>query len=120
MARRTARADPDGVEADALAEEGITDGVVFLQADGRRPEPWTSLGVNAFSCDPMLEAGDAWAIADTTRMNGGLQFRHALRDADDTRAFMERFHPGQAAYTVEHDVANDARTIRYLGVFPRR
>ena len=110
----------DGSLRDALVEEGITDGVVFLQADGRRSEPWSSLGVDDFSCDPMLEAGDAWAIADPTRMNGGLQFRHALRDADDTRAFMERFHPGQAAYTVEHDVANDARTIRYLGVFPSR
>ena len=108
----------DGSLRDALVDEGITDGVVFLQADGRRSEPWTALGVDAFSCDPMLEAGDAWAIADPTRMTGGLQFRHALRSADDTRAYMERFHRGQAAYVVEHDVVNDERIIRSLGGFP--
>lgn len=107
----------DGALRDRLNAEQITEGVVFLLGDGRRSEPWPALGVDRFSCDPMLEAGDAWAIADPTKMTGGIQFRHALRDPAELRAYMIRFHEGQPAYMVRHNVEDDTRTIEALGTF---
>ncbi len=107
----------DGELRDRLEAEEITEGVVFLLGEGRRPEPWPALGVERFACDPMLEAGDAWAIADPTRMTGGLQFRHALRDPADVKAYMIEFHEGQAAYLVRHNIADNTRIIEELGTF---
>ena len=110
----------DGALKERLESRGIQHGVVFLQSDGRRPMAWPNLGVDRFQCDPMLEAGDAWSMADPTRVSGGLQFRHALRDADDTEVFMLRHHPGEPAYLVRYDVKRDVRAIDFLGVFERR
>ena len=106
----------DGELRDELKAAGIEEGVVFLMADGQRSASWPALGVERFQCDPMLEAGDGWALVDPSRMRGGLQVRHALRDPADAAEFMRVNHPGVAAYLVRHDVENDARTIHALGV----
>ena len=105
---------------DTLADNGITEGVVFMKAEGRRPASWPGLGVEAFQCDPMLEAGDGWGLADPATMTGGLQIRHALPDRASTVAFMEAHHPGVQAWLVVHDVADDRRQVRALGVLAPR
>lgn len=103
-----------------LDENDIAEGVVFMKAEGRREVSWPGLGVEAFQCDPMLEAGDGWGLADPSSMNGGLQFRHALPDRASTVAFMEAHHPGVEAWLVLHDVTTDRRQVRALGVLAPR
>ena len=68
----------------------------------------------------MLEAGDGWGLADPATMTGGLQIRHALPDRASTVAFMEAHHPGVQAWLVVHDVADDRRQVRALGVLAPR
>ena len=106
--------------ANILDDNGVTDGVVFMKSEGRRAEGWPGLGVDAFQCAPMLEAGDGWGMADPTSMTGGLQVRHALPDRASTVAFMEAHHPGVEAWLVVHDVTNDRRELRSLGVLAPR
>jgi len=103
-----------------LAEQDITEGVVFMKGNGRRGVSWPGLGVEQFQCDPMLEAGDGWGSADPSSMTEGLQFRHALPDRASTVAFMEAHHPGTQSWLVIHDVTTDRRQIRTLGVLAPR
>lgn len=97
-----------------LRQQGITEGVVFLQARGRRAASWPALGVEAFTCEPMLESGDGLWLNDPNEPRGGLQVRHALPDAAQTQAYLEAHHPGEAAYLVQHDVATDTRRLLRL------
>tara|TARA_B100000530_G_scaffold272411_1_gene185071 strand:- start:267 stop:740 length:474 start_codon:yes stop_codon:yes gene_type:complete len=106
--------------AQLLEEHDVTEGVVFMKAEGRRPASWGGLGVDAFQCDPMLEAGDGWSLADPSAIQGGLQIRHALPDRVSTVAFMEAHHPGVEAWLVVHDVRSDRRQLRALGVLAPR
>jgi hypothetical protein len=106
----------DGGLAAQLEAVEVTEAVVFLQGDGVRSTSWPMLGVDVFQCDPMLEAGDGWILADPTRMQGGIQFRHALPDLEQTRVFMAEHHPGSTAWLAIHDVAADQRVLRHLGV----
>ena len=103
-----------------LDDNGISEGVVFMKAEGRRTVSWAGMGVEAFQCDPMLEAGDGWGMADPSQMSGGLQIRHALPDRESTTAFMEAYHPGAEAWLVIHDVSADHRQILALGVLAPR
>ena len=94
---------------DALAAQGFTEGVVFLHGNGHRQMDWPSLSVNDFQCTPLLEAGDGFWAQDP--LGGGLQFRHALPDAESTRAYLSHHHPGSPAILVTHDIALDERTL---------
>ena len=60
----------DGALGQLLRQQGITEGVVFLQARGRREVAWPALGVEAFVCEPMLESGDGLWLNDPTRPTG--------------------------------------------------
>lgn len=102
--------------AEAIEAEGITEAVVFMKGKGLRKSAWPALGVDVFQCDPMLESGDGWMLADPTVMTGGLQFRHALPDLETTRAFMDKYHPGAEAWLAIHDVENDLRVLKPLGI----
>ena len=97
-----------------LRQQGITEGVVFLMARGRREVSWPALGVDAFACEPMLESGDGLWLNDPNHPKGGLQLRHALPDAEQTQAYLKVHHPGEAAYLVQHDVATDTRRLLRL------
>lgn len=101
----------DGDLRAMLAENGVEEGVVFLLAKGQRSASWPALGITAFTCDPLLESGDGFALYDPTRRTGGLQVRHAPPDAESTRLYLDRFHPDAPAFLVQHDVARDARTL---------
>jgi hypothetical protein len=103
---------------DLLAEAGIDDGVVFIQGHGQRAMEWGSVGVDRFQCDPMLEAGDGWALIDPSDTRAGLQIRHALPDRETTAAFMSAHHPGRPSWIVFHDVESDDRQIKSLGILP--
>ena len=98
-----------------LKKSGVEEGVVFLRTEGTRDEAWPSMGVDQFQCDPMLKAGEGWALADPSSMTGGLQIRHALPDTEQTQRFMETYHPGSAAWVFEQDLMSDHRELRFLG-----
>jgi len=101
----------DGSLKAQLSELGIEAGVLFLDAGGERTLGWPALGVEALTCDPMLEAGDAFAWMDPSATTGGLQPRYALSDPARTRAYLDAHHPGAEAWVVEHDIAGDRRRI---------
>ena len=101
----------DGGLGDRLAALDIEEGVIFLEAGGERVVSWPALGVDALVCDPMLEAGDAFAWMNPSATTGGLQPRYALSDPGQTRAYLDLHHPGADAWVVEHDVAGDRRRI---------
>ena len=103
-----------------LKRAGVEEGVVFLQTKGTRQTAWPRVGVDTFQCDPMLKAGEGWALADPSAMNGGLQVRHALPDMEQTTRFMETFHPGVAAWVLEQDLETGARELQFLGVLGHR
>jgi len=92
------------VDGRLAAQVGRTEGVVFVQRRGTRAAAWPAVGVDAFECDPMLSAGDGMGLLDPTRTTGGLQFRHALPTAADTRAYLARRHPGAAALLWREDL----------------
>lgn len=98
----------DGELRSLLKDNGVTEGVVFLQARGNRKVAWPALGVESFTCDAMLEAGEGFALDDPTHRRGGLQVRHALPDAESTSYFLDHFHPGAPAWLVQHDIATDS------------
>jgi len=94
---------------DQLPAEG---GVLLVEGKGTRPASWPRLGVADFTCDPMLEFGDAlvfWHPVD-----GNWQPRHALADPSQTELYRQRYQPGAAAWRVVHDVSSDERTISVL------
>ena len=109
----------DGL-AELLREANVREGVVFVRGEGHRATGWPSLGVDGFRCDPMLEAGDGWGLADPSTMAGGLQIRHALPDRASTEAFMKAHHPGVEAWLVLHDISEDRRELRALGILAPR
>ena len=106
----------DGGLAEQIKAAGIQEGVVFMKGEGSRFTAWPKLGVDEFVCDPMLEAGDGWLLANPAQIQGGLQIRHALPDLEQTRAFMAAHHPGAEAWVLIHDVKADMRALRPLGV----
>ena len=101
---------------DALGGQGITDGVVFLRAEGQRAAAWPALGVDQLRCTPLLEAGDLLQTQDPLHPNAGLRVRFALDDLDATRSYMQQHHPGAAAWIILHNVQEDTREIVPLGV----
>ena len=110
--------DP-GLES-LLDQSGIEEGVVFLKGVGHRDMAWPDVGVEALRCDPMLEAGDGFALIDPNRQTGGLQVRHALSSDADLQAYMKQFHPGIPAWQVNHDVSSDTREVKALGIVAPR
>lgn len=94
----------------------IHEGVLFVDGRGRRETAWPAVGVDAFACDPMLEAGDAFLLMDPTRGAGGLQPRHDLRDPAQRSEFMSRYHPDARAWVVEHEIQQDQYRIWEIGV----
>jgi len=102
----------DGGLRARLEAHGVHDGVVFVAARGQRAAAWPALGVDAFTCDPMLEFGDAMALMDPRLPpDQGLQLRHALPDAASTALYLERHQPGRPAWLAVHDVKADAWEI---------
>jgi hypothetical protein len=99
-----------------LKRAHVEEGVVFLRTRGTHDAAWPSMGVNQFQCDPMLKAGEGWALADPSSMSGGLQIRHALPDMEQTKHFMETYHPGVAAWVLEQDLSSGRRELRSLGL----
>ncbi len=91
-------------------------GVLFVHSKGQRATSWPSLGVEAFTCDPMLEFGDALQLWDP--MNGPWQPRHALTDAAQTAEYRRRFSDGRPAFLVKHAVAADEREVVRLPPLP--
>lgn len=99
-----------------LRELGVTQGVVMMQGVKTRDVSWPSVGVAAFRCDAMLEAGDGFALQSPDAWQGDLQFRHALPDAAITREYLNALQPGAVGYVAIHDVPQD--TWRLLQVAP--
>jgi hypothetical protein len=106
--------------ARALSSQGIDEGVIFVRSEGMKSTSWPLLGVERFSCDPMLASGSAWLLAHPENPSGGLQVRHALPDLEQTRAFMAAYHPNQPAWLVIQDLNSGTRQIRALEISSRR
>lgn len=104
----------DPAVQDLLAEQGITEGVVFLGGSGDRHVSWPALGVDDFVCDATLEGGDAFALMDPTSVRGGLQFRYAPANGEAARAWLAEFQPGQPAWVLLHDISTDSRRIQVI------
>jgi len=99
---------------DALgAAGGGPEGVVLVRSRGERDVSWPWLGVDHFTCDPLLESGDLIQRTDPTRTSGGIQVRHAPPDAQ-VDAYLDRYHPGAAAWLLLHDVESDRQELRRL------
>ncbi|MFT5685225.1 MAG: hypothetical protein ACI8RZ_006174 [Myxococcota bacterium] len=99
----------DGRLVAALEASGFNEGVVFIQGSGSREMHWSSLSIDDFRCTALLESGDGFMAQDP--LGGGLEFRHALPDAESTRNYLVRHHPGSPAILVTHDIAVDERTL---------
>jgi len=97
----------DGKLEQALEAAGATEGVVFLDGTGSRKDAWPELGVEDFTCTPLLEAGDGFHLMNPTDPRAGLQPRHALSDPTTARAYMRQLHPGSPAWIGTHDIARD-------------
>ncbi|MCB9780322.1 MAG: hypothetical protein H6742_17285 [Alphaproteobacteria bacterium] len=104
----------DGEVARLLDAEGIDEGVVFVQGNGVRETGWPWVGFPSFTCDPLLESGDAMQLMDPTRTAGGLQVRHALPDALQTAAYLDQHAPDSRAWRLEHDITRDRYSLREL------
>ena len=99
-----------------LDAAGIEEGVVFVQGTGTREAHWPELGVEAFTCTPLLESGDAFHLLNPTDTRTGLQTRHALQDASTARAYMRQVHPGTQAWIGTHDIARNQWRLEPLRV----
>ncbi len=97
-----------------LEREGVEEGLVYLAGGGERTEDWPWLGREGFSCDPLLASGAAFQLADPTRVQGGLQVRHALPDAEQLQLYRAARHPDARAWLIVHDLAKDQYRIREL------
>ena len=64
--------------------------------------------------------GEGWALADPSSMTGGLQIRHALPDLEQTRQFMEAYHPGVDAWLVDQDLESGRRELGLLNATGHR
>lgn len=98
----------------SLQAQGIDSGVVFIRSVGVQPVSWPRLGVERFSCDPMLASGNGWLLAHPETPRGGIQIRHALPNMDQTRAFIAAHHPNQPAWLVVQDVRSGTHQVRAL------
>ena len=78
----------DGGLARQLDEAGIEEGVLFVQSVGRRESAWPEVGVEAFTCDPMLTSGEAFWRMDPTDAVGGLRVRHVPGEPSQIPAYM--------------------------------
>jgi len=87
-----------------VAAAGLDAGLLMVDGRGTRAVAWPRLGVPAFTCDPMLTAGEALQWLDPSRPTGGLQVRHAPRDAGQRRAFRDRHQPGAPIWVLQHDI----------------
>ena len=103
----------DGQVAEYLESEGITEGVILVQGEGRRAQSWENLNFQ-IACDPMLEAGDVIQLMNPTQSQGGLQVRHALTDPDERRMYLEQYQPGVPSWLLRHDIALDQRSMENL------
>jgi len=89
----------------SLAEAGVREGLVLLDARGTRQASWAALGVPALTCDPMLSAGSLLQDLDPTRTTGGLQPRYMLADPAQVPLYRQRHQPGVGATVLRLDVA---------------
>ena len=106
--------------AAAVSEQGIDEGVLFVQSSGTRRMSWPTLGVDEFVCGPMLASGNAWLLAHPEQTSGGLQIRHALPDRAQTRAFMSLHHPGAPSWLLTQDLEEGTLSVQPLGVLAPR
>ena len=105
----------DGLQRELEAAE-VTDAVVFIKGIGTRSTAWPALGVDAFTCTPLLESGDGFHLLNPTDPHSGLQPRHALSDPTTARAYMRQLHPGTAAWIGTHDIQRDQWRLEPLKV----
>jgi len=104
----------DGELADQLKAWDFQEGVLFLQGDGERDAAWPQADIDAFTCTPLLEAGDGFHLWNPATTAGGLQVRHALRDPSQARQYMQQLHPGAKALIRTQDVARDSERLEPL------
>ena len=98
-----------------LDDRSVDEGVLFVRSTGTAPtRSWPRLGVDSLTCDPMLASGTALQLLDPTRTTGGLQPRHALPDAESTRAYMATLPVGTRAWLADHRLDTGAWTLTAL------
>lgn len=106
----------DGALEREIDTAQIEEGVIFIDGKGSRPEAWPELGVEAFTCTPLLESGDAFHLLNPTDTRSGLQPRHALSERSSARAYMRQLHPGSSAWIGTHDIERDQWRLEPLGL----
>jgi hypothetical protein len=94
----------DGEVRDLLAANGIVEGTVFVGASGSVDRAWPALGVEAFTCDPTLEAGDAFALADPGPA-ARLRLRYAPPNGEAARAWLSAHPPASPAWVLLQDLS---------------
>ena len=102
----------DGRVSALLQQEHVQDGVVLVQGSGSHVEQWPWLGTEELTCDPLLASGSALQLNDPTGQ--GMQVRHALATPALDQQYMQRYHPGQQAWLVTHDLETDRYQMHAL------
>ena len=87
----------DGGLSAALDAAGVAEGVLFVKTAGQAAASWPAVGVDAFSCGPMLWAGEGMWRMDPTDQDG-LRVRHAPGELSQIPAYMEALAPGRPAW----------------------
>ncbi len=104
----------DGALATQLEERDFQEGVLFLQGDGEREAAWPDANIEAFTCTPLLEAGDGFHLWNPATTTDGLQVRHALRDPSQARRYLRQIHPGAKALIRTQDVTRNSERLEPL------
>ncbi len=102
----------DGRLSEYVQQRPEERGILLVRATGNRATGWPRLGVERFTCDPMLEFGDALVFWDP--VDGAWQPRHALSDPSQTALYRRQFGAGRPAFRVVHDVTADEREVFVL------
>ncbi len=102
----------DGSLRQAVEDLDLHGSVLLLEARGTRATAWPYLGVQEFTCDPLLESGDAFAL--TLFDDGDMMVRHKPSDAEQTAAFLRTIAPGRPAWLLRQRVDLDKRWLSPL------
>lgn len=101
----------NGGLGEMLDAKDIEEGVVFLEGGQHRQAGWPALGVEEFTCDPLISASNGFYMDDPT--GEALLIRHALPDIDQTRAYLSALHPDSDAWLIQNPLhSSDTQMYR--------
>ena len=102
----------NGGLGELLDSHQIEEGIVFLQGGQREQTGWPELGIEEFTCDPLISASNGFYLDDPK--GESLLIRHALPDLEQTRAYLSALHPGFDAWLIQNPLHSSATQLYRL------